>query len=277
METPSIHPLIVLSTSQFSVLSSSTLNFGFAVKEFTTHILTISLLPNRLPLPSVSYLSAHLPFDSLVLLDFSQLAESLATAQLSRTHLLANLLAFGAPRLPNVSASTLDMYLNSLSTLMDSLPIGCLEPTSNVRQSTSWTEDPPSSSDEDSSPHADMVARKPSKSSAVHPPLDAKTQTRLNTLHSPAHVMTILSATRRHPQARPRVFKFMTSLWAVWPGRRDRVMSAIIGGDAGAGLVREVWREYVRGSSVGKEEDAKRAIEAFTSLCTGPSINMTAL
>ena len=277
MTTPSIPLLIVLSTSQFNVLSSSTLHFVFALQQFTTHILTISLLPNRLPLPSVSYLSAHLPFDSMVLLDPFELVGLLAPSQLPRTHLLANLLAFGPPRLPSAPAPTLDMYLIFLSTLMDSLPIGCLEPTSHARQSTSWIDDPSSSSSDDDRPDAEMMARKPFRTPIVHPSLDSKTQTRLHTLHSPAHITAILSATRRHPQARARVFNFMTSLWVVWPARRDRVMSAIIGGGAGAGLVREVWREYVRGSSVGKEEDARRAIEAFTSLFTSSSRRMTSL
>ena len=211
----------------------------------------------------------------MALLEIPELVGSLATSQLFRTHLLANLLAFGPPRLPNALAPTLDMYLNFLSALMDSLPPGCLEPTSRLQQLTSWTEDP-SSDDDDDNPHANTMARNHSKASAVHPPLDSKTQTRLHTLHSPAHIMAILSATQRHPQARSSVFKFMTSLWTVWPARRDRVMSAIIGGGAGAGLVREVWRGHVRGSSLGKEEDAKRAIEAFTSLCLASSLGMTA-
>jgi ubiquitin-protein ligase E3 C len=263
--TPSIPLLIVLSTSQFGVLSSPTFQFVLALKQFTTNILTISLLPNRLPLPSVSYLSAHIPFDSMALLDLPEVVGSLATSQLFRTHLLANLLAFGPPRLPNAFAPTLDMYLTFLSALMDSLPTGCLEPISHIKQSTSWTEDP-SSSDDDDTPHVNTMTRKPSEASTVHPPLDSKTQARLHTLHSPAHIMAILLATQRHPQARSRVFKFMTSLWAVWPARRDRVVSAVIGGGPGAGLVREVWRGHVRGSSLGKEEDAKRAVEAFTSL-----------
>lgn len=48
-------------------------------------------------------------------------------------------------------------------------------------------------------------------------------------------------------------------------------MSFVIGGGGtagsnGAGLIREVWRGFVRGSRLGKEEDAKKAVDIFTGM-----------
>jgi hypothetical protein len=46
-------------------------------------------------------------------------------------------------------------------------------------------------------------------------------------------------------------------------------MSTLNGGGAGFGLIKEVYRGWVRSSPLGKEEDAKQAVEIFTgsSLC----------
>ena len=75
--TPTIPPLIVISTAPFSLYPRSSSQYLVALREFTLHILTISLLPNRLPISSVSYLSGHLPFAALALLDISELILSL--------------------------------------------------------------------------------------------------------------------------------------------------------------------------------------------------------
>ena len=194
---------------------------------------------------------------------------TLLTSPESRLHLLANLLAFGSARIPSANAATLDMYLHFLTALMDSLPAGCLEPknANAKKQAGNWAEDSASASDS-SSDGFRSTHRARTGNRRQHPDLfalDPKTQLRLQTLWSSGHVSSLLTATSRHPKARSRIFSFFISLCAVWPTKRDRLMSSLNGGGAGFGLIKEVYRGWVRSSPIGKEEDAKQAVEIFTS------------
>lgn len=231
-----------------------------SLQDLLCEILTIPLFPNRLPIPSVTYFSSRLPFTNLVRLDLESAVASLEPSKEARVHLLANLLAFGPARIPSASAPTLNMYLKLLTLLMDSLPPGSLEAANEAKQS--WVEEESSDSDDD-----DAVPRGVAKQ-AVAPKdvlaLEPKTLLRLQTLWSPAHLNALLAATTRHPTARASIFGFLISLWTVWPRKKERVMSTVIGG-GGLGLTKEVYRGWVRSSPLGKEEDPKKSVEILTS------------
>ncbi|KAF8322685.1 HECT-domain-containing protein [Clavulina sp. PMI_390] len=273
--TPTIPLLITLGTQPLQILSPTSPHYQFALTQFVTNILTIPLLPNRLPATTLTFLASNLPFDPLSSLDLPALVSSMtanetSTAEqqlnshLARVNLLANLLIFASARLPKASAQTLNMYLKLLTLLMDSLPIGCLEAAKAADAQGSWTTADSSDSDSDGPGPSRPAARKAGPS---HPVLDTKTYTRLNTLHAPTHINTLLTRTERHVQTRVPLFNFMNSLWIVWPSKRDRVMSTVLnvgGGSGGSRLIKEVWREHIRRSRLGKEEDPKVAVEMFT-------------
>ncbi len=264
-----------MSTAPFSSLSSASSKFKECLSAFTLNILTLPILPNRLPIPVVTQLSAKLPFAALVELSVDDIVSHLFEYQVLRVHLIANLLAFGPPRIPNASSPTLNMYLSFLIALMDSLPPGCFDSPAgsvsagnHVVTTPSWLDD---SSDSGNEYHPTIRA---ASSAGVHSlQLDSKTMMRLQTLYSSTHLSVLMQATQRHPKVRERIFGFFMSLWLVWPNKKDKVLATLHSGAGSSGapingifLMKEVWRGWVRSSAVGKEEDPKQAIQMLTGI-----------
>ena len=115
------------------------------------------------------------------------------------------------------------------------------------------------------------VARVEVVSSFVAPPrlpvLDAKTRNRLQTLPSPAHVTALLSAAYKYTATDMRValFGWCQSLCMVWPSRKDKVVSAVVAW-RGGGLVRELYRDFVRRSPLGQSNQINNAA-ALMGMC----------
>ncbi|KAI0295669.1 hypothetical protein B0F90DRAFT_1811438 [Multifurca ochricompacta] len=91
---------------------------------FIQHVLTLPLLPNRLPLTSLAQLSANLPSPLLLFLSVLGAEEKL--------HLLANLAAFVPPGYPTLPSASLMTLLRLMAGVMSTLPVGALEPKSSV-------------------------------------------------------------------------------------------------------------------------------------------------
>lgn len=130
------------------------------------------------------------------------------------------------------------------------LPVHALDPPSDVRPpNSSWADD---SDYESQEPQVTVVA------SFSHvprlPQLDARTQKRLQALPSPTHLNLLLKAAQQHRGALPDLVAWFVSLWTIWPTRRDKMLSTLLL-YGGGGLVREIWRDYVRSSPLGKEEN----------------------
>ncbi|KAF8339579.1 uncharacterized protein EI90DRAFT_2966715 [Cantharellus anzutake] len=262
--TPSIPSLISISTTPFSVFPPATPEYKECLHAFTIDILTLPILPNRLPLPVVSQLAARLPFVSLAQLSIPHIISRLSGSSESRVHLMANLLTFGSQRVSKASSPTLNMYLSFLVALMDSLKPGCMDPPRNSiskrRQSgaaTPWLSDSSDTEDEHHAGGAESFSLR----------LDSKTLFRLQTLYSRSDLEALVHATQRHPDVRQKIFDYFTALWLVWPSKKDKVMTVLNSGSSsiGFGLTKDVWRGWVRSSAIGKEDDPKRAIEKLTA------------
>ena len=232
-----------LLTAPLLVLSFDAGLYLFCFREIIQFILTIPLLPNRLPLPSLSQLSAQLPLQSFELVE--PVAEDIVTTlQIeNKINLLANLAAFMPPRYKALNVASLNAYLRFLSLLLPEIPIVAFEaPSDNSIRQSSWNQD---SSDDDeldqSSPKSPLVV------------VDMKTRSRLNTLASQNHVTSLLSATSSNPSTRLGLQSFLMSLFESWPSCRPRILSAILATTDG-GLVRELYRTIVRSSPLGKSD-----------------------
>ncbi|KDQ20978.1 hypothetical protein BOTBODRAFT_26989 [Botryobasidium botryosum FD-172 SS1] len=268
--SPSLPPLTTLSVSPFFTYTPQSSQFATVLTQFYTYILSLPLVPNRLPIPSVTYLAANLQLQHLQLLDGNALILALdATSVEPKIHLMANLLTFVPVRIPTLASSALNAYLELLTAIMDGLPVGALEPQASPSSAAgiapAWS-DSESDSEEEEEPSTSGPSRfprtagGPAKAPVAPPPLpvlDARTQTRLQVLVGPAHLTALLAATARSTDARSRLISFFLSLWAVWPAKKDDVLGLITGGGAGGALVKEVWRGWVRGSPLGKEQNAE--------------------
>ena len=215
--------------------------------------LTIPLLPYRLPLKSLSILSATLPFSDLRLLSslsIQQLVESLDIS--SRVHLLANLASFVPPRYSQLQGDDIALYLRLLIGLLNSLPVSILDPEYALAQNQ------PSASAQDDSDD-DEASHAPPQASLVpvvpHPTLDARTTKRVRTLTDPAHISTLLGLGKTHPSIQLELIMFILALNAAQPAKREEVLAAAGIYTSGGGLVRELYRSYVRSSPLGRDDN----------------------
>jgi hypothetical protein len=168
----------------------------------------------------------------------------------AKVHLLANLAAFVPPRYPSLPAASLTALLHLMARIMSTLPPMALEPPSAVsnRKQVAIAE---SDSDSDSE---DLAHGSASVSNPVPlPRLDERTLKRLQTLPSPTHISSIVRATQSHDPARIALCDFFFALCTVWPSRADPVLSTVVVSTNG-GLVRELYRGYVRGSPLGGDD-----------------------
>ncbi|KAH9890126.1 HECT-domain-containing protein [Cubamyces lactineus] len=218
------------------------------LRELLCTILTIPLLPNRL-LPAVGPFSARLPLASfnLVPLDIIQSPE-LASLE-SRIHLLANLTAFMPPRYSALPPPAFATYLQLSAILMNSLPTHALEPKENQPSSAqNWAD---ADTDDEGEIEVTVVTSFEPKQSI--PPLDERTRKRLQTLPASDHISSLLRAGQSQTLL-PSIISFCFALSTVWPTRRDKVLTTIMAYNRG-GLMREIYRGYVRRSPLGRDDD----------------------
>ncbi|KAK0440763.1 HECT-domain-containing protein [Armillaria borealis] len=202
-------------------------------------ILTISLLPNRMPIPSLMHFSSTLPFAQLPLLEphFSVVCTKNTE---SKVNLVANLLAFTSPHYKMLQP-VLPSYLSLVTAVFNALPVNALDPP--AANTSSWSlED---SDDEDN--HA-VVSVVTDFNVVPLPTLDPRTIKRLQTLPSPAHLSSIIA------NCRSSIIPFILSLTSVWPTKRDSVLTAVLT-STGTGFLRELYRNRVRSLPIGKDEN----------------------
>lgn len=262
---------------------------------FTLLILSIPLLPQRIPLASLTALAA-MPLEDIVVSasapDF--ISNSLSTLGVEASaYLLANVIAFASKRIGSFSTSkVLAGYLRVVQVLLDQLPISTFagkrkDVVEDVKGKGKAVEvivlD--DSDDEDDQDDAEVIQRARAKvgtgvaqadedgdtpmatsttvpttatSSPTFAP-DSRTLGFLSSLASREHLLAILALSTRYASTtRPALASFLVSLLTTMPGRRDEVINAVMygpgagAGERGGGLLRELFRGYVRAGALGK-------------------------
>jgi ubiquitin-protein ligase E3 C len=239
--TPSLPPLITISTTLFSLFSSSSTEYTIALTHVLTTLFSIPLLPSHLPGPALAHLSARVPFAHIPVLDISGIAQE------ARPHLLATLHLFVAPRYKLLPPAALANYFTLVTGLLNGTPTQTLNPAPPKQSPTSASYD----SDSDSDGHTTRVSVVSTFTPALPPPpkLDPKTLKRLSALPAAPHIATLLTLpSTLLPTIAPLIF----ALSAVWP----LVPGTVLAHPNGATLVRQVYRGWVRGGRIGREGDA---------------------
>lgn len=163
----------------------------------------------------------------------------------SRIHLLANLAAFMPPRYATLPPPAFATYLQLGAVLMNALPTHALEPREE-KSAKSWADE---DSDDDSETQVTVVTSFEPRQQL--PPLDEKTRKRLQTLPSSEHIASSLRAAHNQTLL-PGIISFCLALSTVWPTRRDKVLTTLMAYNRG-GLVREIYRGFVRRSPLGRD------------------------
>ncbi|GJJ13246.1 hypothetical protein Clacol_007497 [Clathrus columnatus] len=241
------------------------LNPTLPFTQFLSSITIIPLLPNRIPIKVLPYFASRIPWNTPVPLN--QFTSSIP--EVSRPHVLANLVAFVPPHYSKFPPIVISFYLQAYSVLLDSIDYKVLEGRNNNKQITGSNTDKEKhvilhddvdTEDED----VDLNQRIPSAGTPAHNDslvessnvLDSRTLNRLSTLAKPSHLNALLSVTSYSSNARGDFFKFAISLTLSFPTRRSQLWSDIsVSPHGGSGLIRECWRGYVRSSPLGKLSD----------------------
>ena len=265
---PILPPLIDLALAPISLLASMGNDTGIVYQEvierFFASILSIPLLPYRLPISAIKRISTQFPFKHLGRIDLYSLVrklESTGSADEAKAELVVNLYTFlPIVLLARFKESERTAYLNLLAAVFDSLPPGTLDPP---KASAASTNAGPSAMDIDSDSDSEADLPQASSSSSnptptpIHLSLSPRTRKRLEQLTEPAYINALLGTS--YSNADSAVCRFFLSLWAAWPGRRDATLAAILalhgplgaGAGAGAGanaIVKGIWRGRVRGA-----------------------------
>ena len=182
----------------------------------------------------------------------------------AKVHLLANLAAFVPPRYPSLPAASLTSLLHLIARVMSTLPTGALEPPSfsnNGKQVAISAND--SDSDSEDLTHASASTSSP----VTLPRLDERTLKRLQILPSTTHISSLIRASQSHSSARIALCDFFFALCTVWPSRANPVLSTVVVSTSG-GLVRELYRGYVRSSPLGGDDSVSTLLGTTFNLAS---------
>ncbi|KAF9919574.1 hypothetical protein FBU30_010850 [Linnemannia zychae] len=102
-----------------------------AVDNFVRHIMTVPLLPNRMPIETLSLFTSRLSLDSILLhLSGASIVVIKELPQYKITPLLANILAFGYQRVAKMNPAVSNAYLHVLTALLGLVPRDSIESAS---------------------------------------------------------------------------------------------------------------------------------------------------
>ncbi|KAH8980602.1 HECT-domain-containing protein [Lactarius hatsudake] len=206
----------------------------------------------NLPLAAASVLSPSIP----------QLATALGVE--AKVHIIANLAAFVPPRYPSLPPASLTALLHLMASIMGTLPTGALEPpssTSNGKHVAITESDSDSDSEELTRASVSVSTRVPT------PRLDERTLKRLQTLPTTAHISSLIRATQSHTSTRVALCDFFFALCT---------LSTVVV-STGGGLVRELYRGYVRSSPLGGDDSFATLLDAAHASSWPPLLFLTDL
>ncbi|KAF9974745.1 hypothetical protein BGZ73_001800 [Actinomortierella ambigua] len=158
------------------------------VTQFTRHIMTIPLLPNRVTIEAITTFTARLPLDAILqqlAADNSQFVTS--WPQNDTTALLANILAFGHGRVNKMTVATSRAYVRVLTALLGMVPSNIIEAPTVKAMDEDEDED-------DAEWRLETVPGSSPKSSSSNGRLDPRMLKWLSLAHDSNHLNNLLAA-----------------------------------------------------------------------------------
>lgn len=151
----------------------------------------------------------------------------------------------------------MQVYLELVTALLDGVPQAAFEAPAAEAPSSSWAQAHSSDDDEDEGEGEDekMMLSGPIAGPSRRIEIDAKTRMRLRGLGAPKHVAALLAACGPTTAVRMTLYGALMALYAAWPAARADVLAEVLAcaGGVGVGIVRELYRGYVRSSGIGRE------------------------
>lgn len=233
-----------MTLAPFVVLHKSDPEYRQALENFFVTVFFLPLYPNRLPVTQLPRLASGIPFRLIHQVSIASSLKSIPNDS-AAVHLLANLIAFYPSRYPVLHKEPFEAYLELISNIFSQLPVGSLGAKSTSKHEDKWDSD----SDDD-------LRVAPNATSIPLPSIDPKTAVRLRTLHSTLHLQGLMTASTRLPDLGESVIKFLVNLCAVWPSKRDSILTTLSVNN-GAIVIKQLWRDTVRDSPLGTSDNPR--------------------
>lgn len=177
----------------------------------------------------------------------------------AKVHFVANTSMFFTPHYAKFPPDSMAFYLRLVASIFSALPPSIFDPATHKpakakhqevgSESIAWTYD-------DTETRSAAVVSAPTP---VYPKIDNKTLTRLQKVASQAHIENLVGLGKNRPKIQEAFIVWVLALVAVWPERREQVLSVVLAATEGR-LIRELWRFEVRTGPLGKDGDASAAV-----------------
>ncbi|KDR77942.1 hypothetical protein GALMADRAFT_244909 [Galerina marginata CBS 339.88] len=254
----SLPPLLTLSTLPLSTYPPNSSQYAEIFASIVVSILAIPLLPNRLPLDQLPKFISRIPFTNLDKLNPLIPSILQSTTVASKIHLAANLYMFISPHYKHLPAPAFATYLQLSVSLFNSFPISLFKPRPSKANKNPKPQARRVGYDSDSSDgHTTRVSVVADFAPPPPPPptVDDKTRKRLEKVVTPAHIMSLINMTQSKAALFPHLVAYLFALTATWPSSQEAILNVVLASTSG-GLVRELYRDLVRRSPLGKEENS---------------------
>lgn len=191
--------------------------------------------------------------------------------------LSANLAAFASKKVANFSNSrVVKEYLEVMQLLLDLIPVELLrerifelsDAKGKAKEIIIIDSDDEDEDDDTTTPLKDKDGDSKMGALSISTPtttIDPRTLSFLAYLPSREHLVALLNLSSRYSATtRPALAAFLVSLLASWSRKREEVLNTVMFGitssssvgsasaERGGGLLREIWRGYIRSSRLGK-------------------------
>ena len=262
--SPSLPLLMYLVTLPLSTVPPESSEYAHYLATIFTDILTIPLLLNRLPLDHLPKLISRLSLSTLYVLD-PHITSIVQSSDIeSRIHLASTIYMFLSPQYKVLPSPALSTYLRLWISLFNHLPTNFVPgssksqgTTKTTKRKATWNKDNYESDDSIRVTVVDKFSTAPLLQPL--PEIDDKTIKRFQNVIAAPHLTSIISATRSKPALFPYLIQYLFTLMATWPSSGEQILNIVLA-TTGGGLVRELYRELVRRSPLGKEENSERLL-----------------
>ena len=263
--SPSLPPLMYLVTLPLSTVPPSSPQYAHYLATIFSVILTIPRLLNRLPLDHLPTFISRLSLSTLNVLD-PHITSIVQSSNVEATiHLASIIYMFLSPQYKTLPSPALSTYLQLSVSLLNNFPANFTVGSSKSQETKTTKPKDDSDSNNESSTQVRVVAN---FSTAFPPPpppkIDDKTVKRFQNIIAAPHLTSIISSTRFKPTLLPHLVQYLFTLMTTWPSSRDQILNIVLA-TTGGGLVRELYRELVRQSPLGKEENSDQLLGKFKS------------
>lgn len=108
------------------------------------------------------------------------------------------------------------------------------------------------------------------------PKIDGKTRTRMSNIVSVAHLTSLIGATQSKPTLFPGLVAYLFALTMTWSTSTAQILNIVLA-NAGGALVREIYRNLVRRSPLGQEENSGNVMDVANASYYPPVLFLTDL